>query len=219
LKEHLTLYEGVNECVVSFVPVSANRILDVGCGTGTLGERLRRERERTIVGITHSPEEAKQAAGRLSRVICADLNTLDFGSLGNFDCIIFSHVLEHLYAPDDVLDRIRPILDPGSVIVVALPNVLWWKQRLQFLLGRWRYQDWGTLDRTHFRFFDLPSATALLDNAGYEILRRDLNGPFPGTYRMRKHLGRAGEALNRLACRVAPGLFAFQFVYLAKVKR
>src|ERR1700722_16688627 len=158
----LTIYSGVNDAVLSYVPISANRILDVGCGTGTFGEVLRNEREREVVGITYSSEEATLAEKRLSAVYCADLNNFDLTALGRFDCVVMSHVLEHLYRPDEFLMQIRNILEPEGVIVVALPNVVVWWQRIQFMLGRWRYTDWGILDRTHFRFFDLYSSAELL---------------------------------------------------------
>jgi len=74
----LTVYEGANARVLSLVPSSALRILDVGCGTGALGEQLLRQRSRYVVGITYSEEEAKVASSRLSKVVCADLNELDF---------------------------------------------------------------------------------------------------------------------------------------------
>jgi 2-polyprenyl-3-methyl-5-hydroxy-6-metoxy-1,4-benzoquinol methylase len=212
------VYAGLNECVLSLVPSTACRILDVGCGTGVLGGRLRTEGERSVVGITYSQEEATLAAGRLSQVICADLNTYDFSSLEEFDCVIMSHILEHLYDPVDLLERLKRVLRPESVIVVALPNVVWWKQRLQFLIGRWRYQDWGMLDRTHFRFFDLQSSEELLRNAGYEILTVRRDGPFPFIGPIRKLLGPFATGLDRFICRFLPGLFAFQFVYLARLE-
>jgi SAM-dependent methyltransferase len=209
----------VNECVLSLVPLSANRVLDIGCGTGTLGERLRKDRERQVVGITYSQQEAELASVRLSQVICAELNNFDFSSLGIFDCVILSHILEHLYSPEEVLERLKCVLGPESVLVVALPNVVWWRQRLEFLWGRWRYRDWGILDRTHFRFFDMHSSEELLKQAGCEILSRRRDGSFPFTKPVRKLIGPLAERIDHLMCRLAPGLFAFQFVYLARVKR
>jgi len=219
LRRPLTLYEGINECVLSLVPLESERILDVGCGTGTTGERLRHIRDRSVVGITYSREEADLASKRLSQVVCAELNTFDFSGLGTFDCVILSHILEHLYSPEDLLERLKCVLRPNSLIVVALPNVVWWRQRLQFLIGRWRYQDWGILDRTHYRFFDMQSSEGLLKQAGYEILRSRRDGPLPLTQPLRRLLGPIAVRMDRIMCSVAPGLFAFQFVYLARIKR
>ena len=40
-----------------------------------------------------------------------------------FDCLIFGDVLEHLVDPEDVLRRYRPLLAPGGVVLVSLPNI------------------------------------------------------------------------------------------------
>ncbi|MGO9336605.1 MAG: class I SAM-dependent methyltransferase [Terracidiphilus sp.] len=218
MQRDLTIYEGVNDCVLAFVPLSANRILDVGCGTGTTGERLLRDKARWVTGITYSQQETEMARTRLSQVICAELNDFDFSSLGKFDCVILSHILEHLYSPEKFLERLKCVLSPQSVIVVALPNVVWWRQRVQFLIGRWRYQDWGILDRTHFRFFDLHSSEELLRQAGYEIIETKRDGTLPYTNPVRKLIGPLAGAIDRFVCRLAPGLFAFQFVYLARMR-
>jgi SAM-dependent methyltransferase len=218
MEKALTVYDGINEGILSLIPATADRILDVGCGTGTTGEFLRQQRERIVVGITYSPKEAELAAPRLSQVIQAELNNFDFSPLGRFDCVILSHILEHLYSPSDLLARLKCVLGPGSVIVVALPNVLWWRQRIEFLRGRWRYQDWGILDRTHFRFFDLQSSQELLEQAGFEIILAKREGPFPLIRPIRRVASPIAKMIDRFACKVAPGLFAFQFVYLARVR-
>ncbi|HXW90886.1 MAG TPA: class I SAM-dependent methyltransferase [Terriglobales bacterium] len=214
-----TIYEGVNDVVLSLVPPSATRILDVGCGAGSFGECLRKQRERYVVGITYSEREAEMASPRLSKVHCADLNQFDFNPLGRFDCIVLSHVLEHLFFPDQILERLKHALEPEGVIIVALPNVVWWKQRLQFLIGRWKYQDWGILDRTHLRFFDRQSSAALLEDAGYEIMRRTTHGPFPLLKPVRKYMGPWAGKIDRWMSAALPGLLAMQFVYLARLKQ
>lgn len=213
----LTVYSGVNDAVLSFVPLSAGRILDVGCGTGTFGEALRGQRERQVVGITYSNEEAALAKPRLTEVYCADLNDFELRPLGMFDCVVMSHVLEHLYRPDEFLMRVKDILEPGGVIVVALPNVVVLSQRVQFLLGRWRYQDWGILDRTHFRFFDLHSSAELLRESGYKIVRRRCDGFFPLIKLVRPLVGPLARWIDRFTSELIPGLFAMQFLYLAKI--
>jgi 2-polyprenyl-3-methyl-5-hydroxy-6-metoxy-1,4-benzoquinol methylase len=194
------------------------RILDVGCGGGQLGEELLQNGAREVVGITYSPQEAATAALRLSEVHCANVNDFEFAKLGKFDCVILSHVLEHLYDPQETLMKLKAALTSQAVVIVALPNVLWWKQRLQFLLGRWRYQDSGVLDRTHFRFFDRHSATQLLCDSGYEIVEQLSQGPFPPLKPVRTWLGPRAIQIDQFTSAIWPGLLAMQFVFVARPK-
>jgi 2-polyprenyl-3-methyl-5-hydroxy-6-metoxy-1,4-benzoquinol methylase len=218
LEQSQTIYDGINSAVFSFVPASAVRILDVGCGTGIFGQQLLNGTRRYVAGITYSVQEAEIASKRLSQVYCADLTTFDFSTVGKFDCVILSHVLEHMYSPAELLQRLKVVLHPESVIVVALPNVVFWKQRLQFLMGRWRYRDWGILDRTHYRFFDKQSSAELLQDAGYQIIRRKNDGPFPLLRPIRKYIGSMAGRIDSLASECMPGLLAAQFVFLARVR-
>jgi len=163
MKSALT-YGSVNPGVLARVPSGCRRILDVGCGTGALGSALKDGHpERWVAGITHSELEAERARELLDQVIIADLETCDFRDLGEFDCVICSHVLEHLRNPADVLARLRAVLAADGVILVALPNVLYWRQRAQFLMGRFRYTEGGLMDNTHVVFFDWTTAQSLID--------------------------------------------------------
>ena len=84
MEKALTLYDGVNEDVLSFVPTTAIRILDVGCGTGVMGERLCLNRDRLIVEDNIlSNETPTWLRGAFLKVYCADLNGFDFGGARN----------------------------------------------------------------------------------------------------------------------------------------
>lgn len=86
--------------------------------------------------MTFSEDEASLASTRLDRVEAVDLNHVCFNNLGRYDCIICSHVLEHSYEPESLLRGLWDhCLTPEGFLVVALPNVLYWKQRLRFCLG------------------------------------------------------------------------------------
>lgn len=211
MKSTLT-YGSVNPAVFAHVPCGSRRILDVGCGTGLLGRALKEASpERYVAGITHSEQEAELAGAVLDKVVIADLETSDFRELGEFDCIICSHVLEHLRNPAEVLRRLRAVLAIDGVILIALPNVLYWRQRMQFLMGRFRYTEGGLMDNTHVVFFDWNTAQALVAQAGLRLAACTSDGGFPGS----RYLGSAGPALDAISLRLVPGLMGTQFVLIA----
>lgn len=206
------IYPALNQAVLERVPPDARRILDLGCGTGALGRALKAARSCTVVGVTCSAEEAQLASAGLDQVLLRDLNTFDFAGIGEFDGIICSHVLEHLLAPETVLARVRSHLSVYGRLVVALPNVMHWRQRLEFLRGRFAYTEHGLMDRSHYRHYDWQTAQALLVGGGYVIERAEAFGGCP----LSRLGGPIRGLLDRLALRVFPGLFGWQFVFVCR---
>jgi glycosyltransferase involved in cell wall biosynthesis len=100
-------------------------------------------------------------------------------------------------------------------LLVALPNVLHFKSRYQFLRGRFRYTDQGVMDRTHFRFFDCASAQDLVRASGYGIEALGTPGYFPMPM-VRRFIRPVGAALDKVATARWPGLFGVQFVMLCR---
>jgi SAM-dependent methyltransferase len=215
--ENGKIYDAVNQLVLQAVPANARSILDLGCGSGSLGRELKRRSggDCRITGVTFSEQEAMLAGQYLDEVIVADLNEFEGKKNGSYDCIICSHVLEHLYWPETLLRRLRAGLTPEGVLVVGLPNILHWKQRAQFLLGRFRYADYGLMDRTHFRFFDWSTAKELIASNGYSIVSAVADGGFPQGGLVRR-LNPFAKILDQLALRLAPGIFGWQFVIVSR---
>lgn len=206
------IYGAVNLAVAARVPESARRVLDLGCGNGALGAHLKRRAGREVVGVTFSEEEAREARTRLDEVLVCDLEAFDAERLGRFDCIVCSHVLEHLTRPEELLRRLRGSLTKEGVLVVALPNALYWRQRFEFLRGRFEYTDGGLMDRTHYRFYDWRTARALLADCGYAESSREADGGFP----LSRFVPFVGRALDRAALRLGPGLFGVQFIMVGR---
>ena len=92
--------------------------------------------------------------------------------------------------------------------MIGLPNILVWKQRVQFARGRFRYTDGGLMDCTHYRFFDWHTARELVQEAGSILDHAAGDGGSP----LSRFLGPFGLPLARLALAAAPGLFSWQFV-------
>ncbi|MBU6400417.1 MAG: class I SAM-dependent methyltransferase [Verrucomicrobia bacterium] len=206
------MYGALNQAVLARVPSTANRVLDLGCGTGVLGRALKERQPCAVVGVTFSPEEAAAARAHLDQVLVRDLNRFEPGEVGRVDCVICSHVLEHLYHPDQLLRQLHACLAAEGRVVVALPNVLFWRQRLEFCLGRFRYAEGGLMDRTHYRFFDWETAGALLAQTGYGVESAEAEGALPGS----RFLAQAGRWLDQRALELSPGLFGFQFIFVAR---
>ena len=206
------VYGAVNGPVLASVPTTQRRVLDVGCGDGSFGWALKDRQPAEVVGLTYSWDEAEAAAPRLDRVEVVDLNQFQPAELGRFDCVVCSHVLEHLCWPDRFLVAAHPLFAPGGRLVIALPNVLAWRQWLAFMAGRFRYADGGLMDRTHFRFFDWRTAQDLVCSAGYRVVSAQADGVFP----LSRFLPGVGPAISRMALRLAPGLFGWQFVIVAE---
>lgn len=167
-----TYFEGLNEDLLALLPQSAGRVLDVGCGTGRLGEAIKAGAPGTVVhGLDRAAVPLAEAAARLDRVFEADLDVGLPELAGPYDAILCGDVLEHLADPWTRLEDLTALLAPGGCVVASLPNVRHYAVVRDLLFrGRFRYRDKGILDRTHLRFFTLDSMRDLLAQAGLEIV-------------------------------------------------
>jgi len=167
--------EEVNEGIVrqfQRLRGKTGRVLDVGCGRGQLGDAIK-QLGWEVWGVEQSDEACDTARGRLDGLVQADLNDMDHvrDELGDrqFDALIFSDVLEHVYDPRTVLESYLGYVRPGGRVFISVPNAVVWTNRLQLMLGRVRYTDTGVMDRTHIRFFTFRTAKALARASGCTI--------------------------------------------------
>jgi len=166
-------YENPRPEVQALVPPAAERILDLGCASGALGEALKARQEAEVVGVEVDPAYADDASGRLDRVLTGDLEDLFVhppGELGRFDCVIAADVLEHLRDPWRVLGSATALLNPGGTAVVSLPNVRYWETLWQLgVRGTWPRRSEGIFDRTHLRWFTASDAMQMMEGAGVPV--------------------------------------------------
>jgi len=133
------------------------RVLDIGCGAGDNAALIKsRGCAGDIYGITYSAAEAANAKAYMKEcwVVDIEADLPDYLLSESFDVLIFSHVLEHLRNPAAVLARLSRLLSKGGQVLIAVPNILFYKPRLQFLRGSFRYTpEGGVLDDTHLHFY------------------------------------------------------------------
>ncbi len=157
--------------VIDRIPAGANRILDIGCGKGTMGRGIRtRWGEVHLVGIERDPSRAFEARAYYDRVIEADAGAWipDFED-ESFDAIILADVLEHVENPSALLRRYVPYLASHGVLVLSVPNIRYHEVLEELAQGRFDYQEQGILDRSHLRFFTRKSLVELLESAGLQV--------------------------------------------------
>ena len=160
--------------LLEMVNPAPKRVLDVGCFCGGSGRWLKRRFPSCeVVGIEMLDKAAAMAAQTYEQVIVGTFEQVDFEAegldSGSFDAIIAADVLEHLYNPWQVLQRLKPLLAPGGAIYVSLPNVRNLTVLSGLASGEWRYEGAGILDVTHIRFFTLAQAGEMLTQTGWLI--------------------------------------------------
>lgn len=189
-----------NEDICSMVEPN-KRILDVGCATGRIAEKLRREKNCYVVGIEINQEMAKIAQNRCDKLIIADvelLKSIDFPE-GYFDIILFADVLEHCRNPGEILQNFRKYLSDTGYILVSVPNAANWEIRIKLLLGKFDYAGGTILDDGHLKFFTLQSIKRLIREAHFDVVEVKSRNV------VLRHLGRFWKTL-----------FAWGFVIKAK---
>jgi 2-polyprenyl-3-methyl-5-hydroxy-6-metoxy-1,4-benzoquinol methylase len=187
------------------------KVLDIGCATGQVARRLKGN-GCEVIGIESDVGAAQIAKEYCEAVLIANLEDMeDLPYHDYFDYILLLDVLEHLQSPLSVLERMKAHLKRNGSIIVSLPNIANWTIRWDLLFGRFRYSDYGILDRTHLRFFDETSARKLISDAGFEIVRFDIVPTLPIIH--------VRIGITHHIAKIRPNLFAMQFIIEGKPKR
>jgi len=111
------------------------RMLDLGCGDGTV-LWLAREDGWQVQGVELFPEHAKLVRETLGFPVAVSDITAYQGVEQAWDCVVLTHVLEHLPDPVGALIKIRGLLKPGGAGVLEFPNIDALDARFRRLLDR-----------------------------------------------------------------------------------
>jgi methionine biosynthesis protein MetW len=118
--------------IAEMIPIGA-RVLDIGCGDGSLLEYLVRAKKVDGRGLELSQQNVNQCVARGLSVVQGDADTdLSEYPSGVFDIVILSQTIQATRRPRYVLHELLRI---GKRTVVSFPNFGHWRVRLSLLIA------------------------------------------------------------------------------------
>ncbi len=136
--------------------VSGGRVLDLGCGTGTLFEFL--EGWGSVVGLELSADALVLARSRKDvPLVRASTDAIPFAP-GSFSLVAIFDCLEHLGNDHTALVQVRDLVTSDGHVIISVPA-------FQFLRSRRDDQ------LAHMRRYSPAGLRHVVEDAGFEILR------------------------------------------------
>lgn len=180
-----------------------SRVLDLGCGDGTMLKHLVDHKNVRGYGLEISPEGILACVDKGLNVIEQNLNEgLNNFDDDSFDTVIMSQTLQTMRAPDRTLAEMTRV---GRECVVTIPNFGHWRARYQLgLKGRMPVSDllpyeWYNTPNIHFCTF-----------RDFEILCSDMH------LHVVDKLVTAEQPLSKLLHAINPNLFGETGIFRVK---
>ncbi len=108
------------------------RVLDIGCGDGSLMDLLIKEKNIKARGLEINKENVKKCISKGLSVIEGNAETeLHQFPDQSFDFAVLSQTLQAFYSPENVL---KDLLRIGKSVIVSIPNFGYWKVRTSLLV-------------------------------------------------------------------------------------
>ena len=151
--------------------ISSVRILDVGCATGRLLERLAEAGATELFGVDLAPRILEVAREKLAKTGAAvELrsgdaeDSLPWGR-DSFDAVTLTGVLHHFFRPRDALAEVRRVLRPEGRLLIIDPCFLSPVRQILNMALRVAPHDGD------FRFYSPTHVANLLADVGFQVAR------------------------------------------------
>ena len=140
-----------------------SRVLDVGCGDGTLMNYLSKEKNIDVRGLELDEKNVETCISKGLSVIEGDAETeLNQFPDKSFDYVVLSQTLQAFYNPVTVLDHLLRI---GKASIVSIPNFGYWKVRADLLF-------FGRMPKTNslpYKWYNTPNLHMCTIKDFYEL--------------------------------------------------
>ena len=151
-----------------------NKVLDVGCYYGFLGELLK-ENGNEVYGVDIAKEALQKTKTKGIKTKYADLEKKIPFKRGFFDVVVAAEVIEHLKDTDLFLEEIYRVLKPGGFLVITTSNLVSFGRRIAYLFGRDGYHEasysFPEDAAGHLRYFNKELLIGLLRYHHFKIVK------------------------------------------------
>jgi len=150
-----------------------SKILDLGCGEGSLLEYLIQNKSVKGSGIEQHEGRIAKCIEKGLTVLQGDINTeVEDYPDDSFDYVILSQTLQQVYAPDNL---IRSMLRIGRKGIVSFPNFSHWRVRMHLLTTGLapvtKQLPYQWYDTPNIRVITLKDFRKFAREVGYTIIR------------------------------------------------
>ena len=151
--------------------VSANRILDLGCGNGALCASLR-SAGFDVVGCDPSEDGIAIARRAYPGIPFHKLGVYDSPAAldsNGFDVVVSTEVIEHLFLPRSLPRFAATVLRSGGHLVLTTPYHGYLKNLALSLSGKWDWHFTALRDGGHIKFWSRATLSRLLSEEGFSV--------------------------------------------------
>lgn len=141
----------LNYTVITNIIEQGSKVLDLGCGNGTLLKMLVEEKQCSGLGVDINQNNVIESIQKGLSIVQGDIDEglKEFGDK-EFDYVILNQTLQTTEKPDYVIDE---MLRSGKKVVVSFPNFGYWRVRF-YLFFKGKMPELGLL---LFHWYDTPN--------------------------------------------------------------
>jgi len=156
----ISTYDSIVRIIQPFLSCPSDRIIDIGCATGTLLSMFKKAGFDNVIGVDPSPACALTAQRLYDiRVLNHPISEIP-NFEAPFDFVILNSVLEHIRDLRPSLSALCNLLKPGGLIWIETPDVARFGDYVKVAFQQFSME--------HINFFSLASLTNLMIQHGFE---------------------------------------------------
>jgi 2-polyprenyl-3-methyl-5-hydroxy-6-metoxy-1,4-benzoquinol methylase len=167
-------------------PTAGAHVLDIGCGNGVMADRYR-SWGCAVTGTEISAEGLAHARSTYPEVEFVEASAYDdvshLAPPGGFDVVVSTEVIEHLIAPQRMVQRAYDAVRPGGTAIITTPYHGYVKNLGLSIVNGWdRHWDVAR-EGWHIKFFSRRTLEAMLRDVGFVDVELCGAGRYPLVWR------------------------------------